>query len=93
MTLHSTQLEERVMRQPLGCNSSIIFRRPHQFYAILHWKFPRYIERIVDGLLSIVATMRVLPVIRCPPGDAAEMIALRLEAGEVCGAVDKKLGC
>ncbi|CAK9084231.1 Protein sly1 [Durusdinium trenchii] len=53
MTLHSTQLEERVMRQ--------------------------YIERIVDGLLSIVATMRVLPVIRCPPGDAAEMIAVRLE--------------
>eukprot|EP00435_Cladocopium_sp_Y103_P054346 s2661_g17.t1 len=53
MTLHSTQLEERVMRQ--------------------------YIERIVDGLLSIVATMRVLPVIRCPPGEAAQMIAERLE--------------
>lgn len=53
MTLHSTQLEEMVMRQ--------------------------YIERIVDGLLSIVATMRVLPVIRCPPGEAAQMIAERLE--------------
>lgn len=39
----------------------------------------RYIERIVDGLLSIVATMRVLPVIRCPPGEAAQMIAERLE--------------
>ena len=39
----------------------------------------RYIERIVDGLLSIVATMRVLPVIRCPPGEAAQMVAERLE--------------
>lgn len=39
----------------------------------------RYIERIVDGLLSIVATMRVLPVIRCPAGEAAQMVAERLE--------------
>ncbi len=54
----------------------------------MEWRFPkrfdtigrlRYIERIVDGLLSIVATMRVLPVIRCPPGEAAQMIAERLE--------------
>jgi len=52
-TLHTTQLEERVMRQ--------------------------YVERIVDGLLSVVATLRVLPVIRCPPGEAAQMVAERLE--------------
>eukprot|EP00439_Symbiodinium_sp_Y106_P065704 s353_g10.t1 len=37
------------------------------------------VERIVDGLLSVVATMRVLPVIRCPPGEAAQMVAERLE--------------
>ena len=50
---------------------SIFFRRSGE----------RYIERIVDGLLSVVATMRVLPVLRCPPGEAAQMIAERLEDG------------
>lgn len=39
----------------------------------------QYIERIVDGLLSVLATLRVLPVIRCPPNAAAEMVARRLE--------------
>mmetsp|Transcript_99506 Transcript_99506/g.310719 ORF Transcript_99506/g.310719 Transcript_99506/m.310719 type:complete len:646 (+) Transcript_99506:124-2061(+) len=39
----------------------------------------QYIERIVDGLLSVLITMRVLPVIRCPPNEAAEMVSRRLE--------------
>jgi len=39
----------------------------------------QYVERIVDGLLSVLITMRVLPVIRCPPNEAAEMVARRLE--------------
>eukprot|EP00933_Yihiella_yeosuensis_P028601 TRINITY_DN22440_c0_g1_i1.p1 TRINITY_DN22440_c0_g1~~TRINITY_DN22440_c0_g1_i1.p1 ORF type:complete len:655 (+),score=137.53 TRINITY_DN22440_c0_g1_i1:134-2098(+) len=38
-----------------------------------------YIERIVDGLLSVIITMQVLPVIRCPANEAAEMVARRLE--------------
>lgn len=39
----------------------------------------QYIERIVDGLLSVLITLRALPVIRCPPGYAAEMVGRRLE--------------
>jgi len=39
----------------------------------------QYIERIVAGLLSVLVTMRSLPIIRCPPGYAAEMIGRRLE--------------
>eukprot|EP00927_Polykrikos_kofoidii_P061394 TRINITY_DN5622_c0_g1_i1.p1 TRINITY_DN5622_c0_g1~~TRINITY_DN5622_c0_g1_i1.p1 ORF type:complete len:638 (-),score=82.44 TRINITY_DN5622_c0_g1_i1:285-2198(-) len=38
-----------------------------------------YIERVVDGLLSVLVTNRMLPVIRCPPGFAAEMVGRRLE--------------
>eukprot|EP00927_Polykrikos_kofoidii_P065681 TRINITY_DN61412_c0_g1_i1.p1 TRINITY_DN61412_c0_g1~~TRINITY_DN61412_c0_g1_i1.p1 ORF type:complete len:655 (-),score=92.91 TRINITY_DN61412_c0_g1_i1:358-2268(-) len=39
----------------------------------------RYIERIVDGLLSVLVATRALPVIRCPPGFAAEMVGRRLD--------------
>jgi len=38
-----------------------------------------YVERIVDGLLSVLVTMRVLPIIRCPPNEVAEVVAKRLE--------------
>lgn len=54
-------------------------------YETLHSKevsdsiMESYVERIVDGLLSALVTMRVLPVIRCPGGNAAEMVAQRLE--------------
>eukprot|EP00747_Dinoflagellata_sp_TGD_P126979 gnl/TRDRNA2_/TRDRNA2_174346_c0_seq1.p1 gnl/TRDRNA2_/TRDRNA2_174346_c0~~gnl/TRDRNA2_/TRDRNA2_174346_c0_seq1.p1 ORF type:complete len:380 (+),score=81.55 gnl/TRDRNA2_/TRDRNA2_174346_c0_seq1:139-1278(+) len=39
----------------------------------------QYIERIVDGLLSVILTMRVLPIIRCPPNEVAEMVSRRLD--------------
>lgn len=42
----------------------------------------QYLERIVDGLLSVLVTMRVMPIIRCPPGSEspmAEMVARKLE--------------
>mmetsp|Transcript_128581 Transcript_128581/g.274239 ORF Transcript_128581/g.274239 Transcript_128581/m.274239 type:complete len:653 (-) Transcript_128581:42-2000(-) len=39
----------------------------------------QYIERIVDGLLSMLVTMRSLPIIRCPPNEVAEMVGRRLE--------------
>jgi len=39
----------------------------------------QYIERIVDGVLSVLITTRTLPVIRCPPGEAAEMVGRRLD--------------
>eukprot|EP00929_Paragymnodinium_shiwhaense_P037017 TRINITY_DN19798_c0_g1_i2.p1 TRINITY_DN19798_c0_g1~~TRINITY_DN19798_c0_g1_i2.p1 ORF type:complete len:639 (-),score=113.12 TRINITY_DN19798_c0_g1_i2:148-2064(-) len=40
---------------------------------------PQYIERIVDGLLSVLITMKSLPIIRCPTNGAAEMVGRRLD--------------
>ncbi|KAH8685895.1 Sec1-like protein [Tricladium varicosporioides] len=37
------------------------------------------IDRIVSGLFSVMATMAVMPIIRCPKGAAAEMIAAKLD--------------
>ncbi|KAK7753986.1 Vesicle trafficking between the ER and Golgi [Diatrype stigma] len=37
------------------------------------------VDRIVSGLFSVVVTMGVVPVIRCPKGAAAEMIAAKLD--------------
>lgn len=37
------------------------------------------IERIASGLLSVVVTTGVVPIIRCPRGNAAEMVGQRLE--------------
>lgn len=39
----------------------------------------QYIERIVDGLLSVLISTKSLPVIRCPPNNAAEAVGRRLE--------------
>jgi len=41
-----------------------------------------YLERIVDGLLSVLVTMKAMPIIRCPSGmdsPMAEMVARKLE--------------
>ncbi|BFZ54449.1 Vesicle trafficking between the ER and Golgi [Savitreella phatthalungensis] len=37
------------------------------------------LDRIVSGLFSVVVTLDNIPVIRCPGGNAAEMIARRLD--------------
>ncbi|KAL8802537.1 MAG: hypothetical protein Q9200_006550 [Gallowayella weberi] len=37
------------------------------------------VERIVSGLFSVAVTMGVIPIIRCPRGGAAEMIAAKLD--------------
>ncbi|UKZ91198.1 uncharacterized protein TrAFT101_006191 [Trichoderma asperellum] len=37
------------------------------------------VDRIVSGLFSVVVTMGVIPIIRCPKGAAAEMVAVRLD--------------
>jgi sec1 family domain-containing protein 1 len=37
------------------------------------------VERIVSGLFSVVVTMGSIPIIRCPKGAAAEMVAIRLD--------------
>jgi len=39
----------------------------------------QHIELVVDGLLSVLVTTKSLPIIRCPPGEAAEMVARRLD--------------
>ncbi len=42
-------------------------------------KLESLIEGIVSGLFSVVVTMGVIPIIRCPKGAAAEMIAAKLD--------------
>ncbi|CAK3949219.1 probable Golgi transport Sly1 [Lecanosticta acicola] len=37
------------------------------------------VDRIVSGLFSVAATMGTIPIIRCPKGGAAEMIAAKLD--------------
>jgi hypothetical protein len=37
------------------------------------------VDRTVSGLFSVVVTMGVIPIIRCPKGAAAEMIATKLD--------------
>ncbi|KAI9048599.1 hypothetical protein LZ554_007432 [Drepanopeziza brunnea f. sp. 'monogermtubi'] len=37
------------------------------------------VDRIVTGLFSVMATMGVMPIIRCPKNAAAEMIAAKLD--------------
>ncbi|KAI0347695.1 Sec1-like protein [Trametopsis cervina] len=58
---------------------------PQSTYAILNspssteQQIEAEIERIATGLFSVVATMGHAPIIRCPRGNAAEMIAKKLE--------------
>lgn len=42
-------------------------------------EFQGMLDRIVSGLFSVVVTLGVIPVIRCPKGEAAEMIAIKLD--------------
>jgi len=37
------------------------------------------VDRIVSGLFSVVVTMGSIPIIRCPKGNAAELIATKLD--------------
>ncbi|KAI7853569.1 Sec1-like protein [Circinella umbellata] len=38
------------------------------------------VDRTVNGLFSVIVTMGVIPIIRCPRGNAAEMIANKLDS-------------
>jgi len=40
----------------------------------------RVIDRTVSSLFSVLVTMGVIPIIRCPRGNAAEMIAQKLDS-------------
>jgi len=59
-------------------NLPCVYRTLHQ-PSISDREIEQYVERIVDGLLSVLVTMRVLPIIRCPPNEVAEVVAKRLE--------------
>ncbi|KAI9784291.1 MAG: Vesicle trafficking between the ER and Golgi [Geoglossum umbratile] len=37
------------------------------------------VDRVVSGLFSVVVTLGVIPIIRCPKGGAAEMISVKLD--------------
>ncbi|KAI0756876.1 Sec1-like protein [Daedaleopsis nitida] len=58
---------------------------PHSSYALLNspasteQQIEEEIERIATGLFSVVVTMGHVPIIRAPRGNAAEMIAKKLE--------------
>lgn len=57
----------------------------HSTYTVLNspssteQQIEEEIERVASGLFSVVATTGHVPIIRCPRGNAAEMIAKRLE--------------
>ncbi|CAL1693989.1 unnamed protein product [Somion occarium] len=59
--------------------------QPHSTYAILNspssieQQIEEEIERVANGLFSVVVTMGHVPIIRAPRGNAAEMVAKKLE--------------
>ncbi|PFH52340.1 hypothetical protein AMATHDRAFT_46458 [Amanita thiersii Skay4041] len=58
---------------------------PHMSYTLLNspstteQQIEEEIERIANGLFSVIATMGHIPFIRAPRGNAAEMVAKKLE--------------
>lgn len=38
------------------------------------------VDRVASGLFSVLATLGQLPIIRCPPSNAAEMVARKLDS-------------
>ncbi|KAG9008863.1 Vesicle trafficking between the ER and Golgi [Tulasnella sp. JGI-2019a] len=72
--------------QVVSTAPSTTFRHPtHSSYQVLNApktteeEIEEEIERIASGLFSVVATTGQVPYIRCPRGNAAEMIAKKLE--------------
>ncbi|PHH84454.1 hypothetical protein CDD83_1924 [Cordyceps sp. RAO-2017] len=63
---------------------SLGMQKQHTYWALNSAKtsdeeLDSVVDRIVSGLFSVVVTMGVIPVIRCPKGAAAEMVAARLD--------------
>ncbi|CDZ96576.1 sly1 vesicle trafficking sec1-like protein [Phaffia rhodozyma] len=69
---------------PAGSSNSAADPRPT--YALLNdpksgeAEIEGEVERVAKGLFSVLATMGSIPLIRCPRGNAAEMVARRLDA-------------
>ncbi|UNI21200.1 Vesicle trafficking between the ER and Golgi [Purpureocillium takamizusanense] len=63
---------------------SLGMQKQHTYWALNSAKtsdeeLDLVVDRIVSGLFSVIVTMGVIPVIRCPKGAAAEMVAARLD--------------
>ncbi|KAI0073701.1 Sec1-like protein [Panus rudis PR-1116 ss-1] len=68
-----------------NANANALSGLPHSSYAVLNspgsteQQIEEEIERIATGLFSVVVTMGHVPIIRAPRGNAAEMVAKKLE--------------
>ncbi|KAI1635342.1 sec1 protein [Biscogniauxia mediterranea] len=63
---------------------SLGMQKEHTYWALNSAKtkdeeLDHIIDRIVSGLFSVIVTMGVIPIIRCPKGAAADMIAGKLD--------------
>ncbi|KAM3439946.1 hypothetical protein MY4824_002453 [Beauveria thailandica] len=63
---------------------SLGMQKEHTYWALNSAKtsdeqLESVVDRIVSGLFSVIVTMGVIPIIRCPKGAAAEMVAQRLD--------------
>jgi hypothetical protein len=63
---------------------SLGMQKEHTYWALNSGKttdaeLDSVVDRIVSGLFSVIVTMGVIPIIRCPKGAAAEMVAARLD--------------
>ncbi|CEI67285.1 Protein sly1 [Fusarium venenatum] len=63
---------------------SLGMQKEHTYWALnsaatSDEELDRVVNKIVSGLFSVIATMGVIPIIRCPKGAAAEMVAARLD--------------
>ncbi|KAK8147265.1 Vesicle trafficking between the ER and Golgi [Beauveria asiatica] len=63
---------------------SLGMQKEHTYWALNSAKtsdeqLEAVVDRIVSGLFSVIVTMGVIPIIRCPKGAAAEMVAQRLD--------------
>ncbi|KAH9907016.1 sec1 protein [Xylariomycetidae sp. FL2044] len=63
---------------------SLGMQEEHTYWALNSAKtkdeeLDHVVDRIVSGLFSVIVTMGIIPVIRCPKGAAADMIAGKLD--------------
>ncbi|KAI1179208.1 snare docking complex subunit [Nemania sp. FL0916] len=63
---------------------SLGMQKEHTYWALNSAKtkdeeLDHVVDRIVSGLFSVIVTMGVIPIIRCPKGAAADMIAGKLD--------------
>ncbi|KAF5603715.1 SLY1 [Fusarium pseudocircinatum] len=63
---------------------SLGMQKEHTYWALnsantSDEELDRVVDKIVSGLFSVIATMGVIPIIRCPKNGPADMVAARLD--------------